>query len=309
VPVALSGLASGILVVAANAWMQAPGGATIIDGVLIDADPLAPFRSPAWLHMSIHSSLSCYIATGMAVAGVYATGLLRGRGDDYHRSGLGIAMAVVAVTALLQPLSGDLSARRVAAYQPAKLAAMEAHYETGTRVPLLIGGIPDDDARTVRWGIEIPSGLSLLIGHDPDTEVIGLDAFAASDRPNTLITHIAFQVMVGCGFTLIGIALWWLWRRRRGTEGPWLLRAILVASPLGFLALEAGWIVTEVGRQPWVIYDIMRTKDGVTPVAEVPLTLLGFSLLYAALGVALVFLLRGLVTHGTTVSREDAHVA
>jgi len=288
VPVALSGLASGILVVAANAWMQAP----------VDMSPTAPFRSPAWLHMALHSSLSCYIATGFAVAGVYAAGMLRGRRDAYHRSGLAIAMTVGGVTALLQPLSGDISARAVARYQPAKLAAMEAHFETGTHVPLIIGGIPDEQAGTVRWAIEIPSGLSLLIGHDPDTEVLGLDAFPRDEWPNVRIPHFAFQVMVGSGLAMIAVAAAWAWRRRRGGEGRWMLLAIVLASPLGFLALEAGWLVTEVGRQPWVVYGLMRTADGVTPVTEVPITLFGFTLLYATLGGALALLLRGLAAHG-----------
>jgi len=300
VPVALSGLASGILVVAANAWMQAPVG----------MDPGAPFRSPAWLHMSLHSSLSCYIATGFAVAGVYATGMLRGRRDAYHRSGLGIAMAVGGATALLQPLSGDLSARSIERYQPAKLAAMEAHFETRTHAPFIIGGVPDADAGVVRWAIEIPSGLSLLVGRHPATEVTGLDAFPRDEWPNVLIPHIAFQVMISCGLVLIAIALIWGWRRLRGGEGTRMLRAIVIASPLGFLALEAGWLVTEVGRQPWVVYGLMRTSDGVTPVSEVPLTLFGFALLYSALGFALALLLRGLAartrSHGNETTSRSA---
>lgn len=311
VPVALSGLASGILVVAANAWMQAPGGVEIVNGAIVDLDPLATFRSPAWLHMALHSSLSCYIATGFAVAGVYAVGILRGRDDAYHRSALTIAMTVAAITAVLQPLSGDISARAVAEYQPAKLAAMEAHFETDTHVPLLIGGIPFEDGE-VRYALRIPNGLSLLVGHDPDTEILGLNEFPVDERPNVLITHIAFQVMVGCGVALIGLAAWWAVQRRRRRVGPLLLRAILFASPLGFLALEAGWIVTEVGRQPWVVYGLMRTADGVTPVADVPTTLATFSILYAGLGAALVYLLHGLAVRrretGATPSTRTADV-
>ncbi|MDX1675295.1 MAG: cytochrome ubiquinol oxidase subunit I [Longimicrobiales bacterium] len=306
IPVALSGLLSGILVVAANAWMQTPTGIEgltapgleITDpaatGPLAITDALAVFRSPAWFQMALHSSLSCYIATGFATAGVYALGILKGRTDAYHRAGLTLALALGGVTALLQPISGDISARFIAEHQPAKLAAAEAHYETEAGAPLTIGGIPTGDGEVI-LGLEIPYGLSLLAHHDPNAEVIGLDAFPEDERPNVLITHLAFQVMVGLGFAMIAVALWFWWVRwRRPDSLPYrrrLLRTILIASPFGFLALEAGWIVTEVGRQPWIIYDVMRTEHGVTPVQEVPLTLLGFFVLYLALGAALVFLL------------------
>jgi cytochrome d ubiquinol oxidase subunit I len=312
VPVAVSGLMSGILVVAANAWMQAPVDFTLAsDGSLASSHPLAAFRSPAWLHMALHSSLSCYIATGFAVAGVYAAGMLRGRLDAYHHSALGIALAVGTIAALVQPLSGDWSARSMADYQPAKIAAAEAHFETSSHVPLLVGGIPaaDDD---VRYAIRIPSGLSILLGRSPDHVVTGLDQFAVAERPPVLLTHIAFQIMVACGFALIGVGVWfWLVRRRRRDEPVWLLRIVLLAAPLGFLALEAGWIVTEVGRQPWVIYGVMRTAAGVTPRADVPLTLFGFTVLYLLLGAALVALLRGLAHHRRAAAgqREATHVA
>ena len=295
VPVAVSGMLSGVLVVAANAWMQAPAGFTLVDGAVRDVDPVAVFSTPAWFHMALHSTLSTYVATGFAVAGVYAAGMLRGRGDRYHRSALGISLAVAAVAALLQPLSGDLSARMVARHQPAKLAAMEALYETRSRAPLLIGGIPDRAAQRVRWGVEVPAGLSLLVAHDPDAVVQGLDRVPPDERPNELIVHLAFQVMVACGLALAALGLaYWAVRWRGGGQPRWLLAALLLGSPLGVLALEAGWIVTEVGRQPWVVYGVMRTADGVTPVGEVPFTFYGFSVLYLGLGVALAVLLRAL---------------
>jgi cytochrome d ubiquinol oxidase subunit I len=308
VPVAVSGLMSGVLVVAANAWMQAPVDFTLAaDGTLASSHPLAAFRSPAWLHMALHSSLSCYIATGFSVAGIYALGMLRGRRDAYHRSGLGIALAVGTITALVQPLSGDWSARSMAEYQPAKIAAAEAHFETSSHVPLLIGGIPTEDG-AVRYAVRIPSGLSIMLGHSPDHVVPGLDQFPADERPPVLITHIAFQIMVACGFALIGVGLWfWFIRRRRRAEPVWLLRVVLLAAPLGFIALEAGWIVSEVGRQPWVIYNVMRTADGVTPRGDVPVTLFGFTVLYLLLGMALVALLRGLARHRKTTDAEIPH--
>ncbi len=309
-PVAFSGFLSGVLVVGANAWMQTPTGLeagltapglSITDpaavGPLAITDALAVFRSPSWFQMALHSSLSCYIATGFAAAGVYALGLLKGRNDAYHRAGLTLALAVGVIAAVLQPVSGDISARFVADHQPAKLAAAEAHFETMDGAPLTIGGIPTADGNVV-LGIRIPYGLSLLAHHDPKAEVIGLDRFPDADRPNVLITHLAFQLMVGLGFLLVAIGAWFWWvrwkhpdsvPRRRG-----LLWTVLVASPFGMLALEAGWLVTEVGRQPWIIYDVLRTEHGVTPIQQVPITLLGFFVLYLGLGTALVFLLREL---------------
>lgn len=292
IPVALSGVLSGILVVAVNAYMQYPA---------LDAlgqprtDPLAPFQSPAWFHMSLHSSLSCYIATGFAAAGVYALGILRGRNDDYHRSAIRIALAVAAIAAVLQPLSGDLSARKVAELQPAKLAAAEALFETQRGAPLVVGGWPDTDRQEVRYALEIPRALSFLAYHDLNAEVAGLDRVARADWPNVVITHLAFQIMVGCGMllALVGILYWVMqWRRRQ--PGRALLWLLLLVAPLGMLALEAGWVVTEVGRQPWVITGVMRTADAVTPVADVHITFYAFCVLYFVLGAALVLLLRRL---------------
>lgn len=288
IPIALSGLASGILVVAANAWMQAPTSPV----GLATADPLAPFRSPAWGHMALHSSLSCYTATAFAAAGVYAIGILRGRNNAYHRAGLAIAMFVGVPFALAMPLSGDVSARAVAELQPIKLAAAEAHFRTEANAPLTIGGWPDETTEEVRYAIRIPGGLSFLAHHDVNATVIGLDAVPPDERPNVLITHLAFQTMVGAGFALIALAIAWLilWKRKRHLNRRFLW-LILLASPLGFLALQTGWIVTEVGRQPWIVYGQMRTADAVTTVNDVVSTLIGFSVLYVALGTALVYLL------------------
>jgi cytochrome bd ubiquinol oxidase subunit I len=307
IPVALSGLLSGILVCAVNAWMQAPVGFEL-DGAgrLASVDPLATFRSPFWPPIAIHSSLSCYIAVGFAVAGVYASGLLRGRRDAYHHSGLTIAMTLATAAAVLQLVSGDFSARTTARYQPAKLAAMEALFDTRAGAPLTIGGIPDAKAGEVRFGIEIPHGLSLLATHDPHAVIKGLNDFPPDERPNVLVTHLAFQIMVGCGFALIALGLWFWWTRwRRGGAGRWLLRAIVLGAPLGFIALEAGWVVTEVGRQPWTIYGLMRTADAVTPVTEVSGSLLLFTALYLGLGIALVAFLLRLASHGVAAAGRD----
>ena len=294
VPVAISGLLSGVLVVAVNAWMQAPVGFELDSaGEVTNVDPLATFRSPFWLHMAIHSSLSCYMAVGFAVAGVYAFGMLRGRREAYHRAGLSLAMVVATISAVLMPISGDFNSKMVAKYQPEKLAAMEALFETQAGAPLMLGGIPDAESGEVRYRIEIPYALSLLVAHDPHAVIPGLNDFPRDEWPNVLWVHVAFQIMVICGFLLMSLGLWFWWARwRRGeVQGKWLLWALVIGSPLGFLALEAGWFVTELGRQPWTIYRVMRTAEAVTPVADVPSSLLVFSVLYLGLAVALVVLL------------------
>ncbi len=309
IPVAVSGLLSGLFVVAVNAWMQTPDGFGLSDaGQLADIDPWAPFRSPVWANMAIHSSLSCYIAVGFAVAGIYAFGLLRGRRDAYHRAGLTLSMVMATSCALLQPISGDFSARAVAQYQPAKLAAMEAHFETQAGAPLIIGGIPNDRTGEVHYGIEIPYGLSLLATHDPDAVVAGLESFPPEDRPRALWVHLAFQLMVGCGTVLMALGVWYWWVRwRRGrVEGKWLLRAVLWCSPLGFVALEAGWFVTELGRQPWIIHGLMRTSEAVTPAPQVHTSFFVFTLLYLALGVALTVLLLRLARPESSTSEASS---
>jgi cytochrome d ubiquinol oxidase subunit I len=295
--VAASGMASGVLVVAANAWMQEPAGFHLAAGRAVEVRALAPFVSPAWLQMALHSTLSCYIATGFAAAGVYALGLLRGRRDAYHRAGLTLALGVGTVAALLQPLSGHVSAQHIARHQPTKLAAAEAHFHTQRGAPVIVGGIPDVEARRVRGGVRIPRLLSFLATEDFDGEVAGLDTVPRERWPNVPVTHLAFDVMVGSAFALIGLGAWfWLLRWRRREPGRWLLRALVMGSPLGVLALEAGWMVTEVGRQPWIVRGVMLTRDGVTPVSGVPATFFGFSALYLLLGTALALLLRGLAT-------------
>jgi cytochrome d ubiquinol oxidase subunit I len=195
----------------------------------------------------------------------------------------------------LQPLSGDVSARAVARLQPAKLAASEAHFKTQVGAPLLIGGIPDVGKEEVRYGIEIPRALSFLAHHDFNAEVTGLDAFPRGERPNVLVSHLAFQIMVGCGTLLALVSILYVIKRKRQRDTDrWFLRLLLFCAPLGFLALEAGWVVTEVGRQPWVIYGRMRTSEAVTTASNVGLTFALFCVLYLALAVALVYLLRHL---------------
>lgn len=302
--VAVSGALSGILVLSANAWMQHPTGFDVENGKPVNVDVIAALFNPGWAVFATHSTLACYVATSFAVAAVYAFGLLRRERDEYHSKALKLAMIVGGLTALAQPISGDLNARFTTQHQPTKLAAMEGLFETQRGAPLTIGGWPDVEAGEIRYGIEIPKGLSLLAKHDINAEVMGLNDVPPRDRPNVYIVRTAFQIMVGFGTALIGISAWyWASRRWRRLDNRLLLLALVASGFMGFIALEAGWFVTEVGRQPWVIYGVMRTEDAVTPVPGTANVLYGFSLLYAVLAAALVWLLLRLRHRGP----EQAH--
>jgi len=295
VVVALSGLASAVFVVTANAWMNAPTGFRIVGGRVTDVDPIAAMLNPASLQQVVHMVLAAYVATGFGVAGVHAFFLLRDRTSAFHRRALGIALVMGAVAIPLQVASGDFIARMVAARQPAKFAAMEGLFRTQAGAPLTIGGLPDEATMQTRFGIEVPRGLSLLAHHDPDAVVVGLDRIPRDEWPDVLAVHLAFQVMVACGTALLAVAAWaaWLaWRRRGLPDSRGFLRAAVAATPLGFVAVEAGWVVTEMGRQPWIIYGVMRTADAVTPMPGLVVPFVTFTIVYLALSVILVVLLR-----------------
>src|SRR5450432_1434805 len=200
--VALGGTLSGIFVVTANAWMNAPAGFRIVNGRPTDVDPVAAMMNPASLHEVLHMTLAAFVATGFAVAAVHAFFLVR-RKSDFHRGGFAIALAIGCICTPLQILSGDFSARTVARIQPAKLAAMEAHYHTGRGAPLLIGGLPDDATETIRYALPIPRGLSLLAAHDSSAQVTGLEEFPRKDWPNVRLVHWSFDLMVSCGVALL----------------------------------------------------------------------------------------------------------
>jgi cytochrome d ubiquinol oxidase subunit I len=295
VMVAVSGTLSGIFVVCANAWMNAPTGFDYVDGQFTNIDPIAAMLNPASLHEALHMTLAAFAATGFAVAGIHAFFLLRNRASEFHRAAFGIGALLGCVSIPLQVLSGDLAARRVAKLQPAKLAAMEAHYETRSHAPFVIGGIPDDESRTTRYALEIPNGLSLLIGHDPATVVPGLDQIPRDAWPNVRLVHWSFDLMVACGMAMLGLAGWAGWARwRRGMDFPSrrLLRGFAIAAPLGFIAIEAGWMVTELGRQPWIVYGIMRTRDAVTTMPRLAIPFFSIALIYLLLSVVVVSLLK-----------------
>ncbi len=292
VPVALSGLASGVLVLSANAWMQSPTGFELVGGQPTNIDPVKALFNPAWGVMALHSTLSTYIASAFAVSAVYAFAILRGKSEKYHQRALNIAMAVAAISALLMPLSGDASARSVAIRQPAKLAAMEGLFHSEKGAGLSIGGWPDLEREQLRYAVEIPKLLSFLAFHDPNALVRGLDSVPRDQWPNVVVVRAAFQVMVGLGFFLVVVSLWyWTSRIWRRLHTKWLYIALVLSGIAGYTALEAGWIVTEVGRQPWIIYGVMRTSEAVTPSEGVFETLLAVVAIYTLLSLALVWLL------------------
>src|SRR5881409_2899298 len=294
VAVAASGMASGIFVVIANAWMNAPTGFALANGQLVNVDPLAAMANAAAPSQTLHMTLAAFAATGFAVAGIHAWLLLKDPANAFHRRALEIALLVGAPAAVLQPISGDFSARHVAAHQPVKLAAAEALFRTQAAAPLTLGGLPDVDRRETRFAIQLPYGLSLLAFHDPGAVVKGLDAAPRDEWPNVPAVHLAFQLMVALGTYLALVALWTGWRAWRGADlahNTWLLRAIALGAPMGFIAVEAGWMVTELGRQPWVIYGVLKTADAVTPMPGLIVPFLAFTLLYCFLGVIVVWLL------------------
>jgi cytochrome d ubiquinol oxidase subunit I len=297
--VALAGLASALFVMTANAWMNAPAGFDLVDGKFTNIDPVAAMLNPASLPMSVHMILAAYIATGFGVAGLHAWLLRRQPDSRFHRSAIALALAVAGPLAVLQPISGDLLARFTADYQPLKLAAMEGLFETRRGAPILVGGLPDADAgRNVGPAVEIPKMLSLLARHDPDAEVQGLNDFPREDWPPLVPVRLAWQAMVGLGTLLAVVGLlagWRWWRRADPLEGRWFPGLLAFCAPLGFLAIETGWIATEVGRQPWIIYGVMRTRDAVTPMPYLVVPFLAFTLLYLGLAAIIVFLMKRMV--------------
>ncbi|OGL11515.1 MAG: cytochrome BD ubiquinol oxidase subunit I [Candidatus Rokubacteria bacterium RIFCSPLOWO2_02_FULL_72_37] len=293
--VAASGMASGVFVVTANAWMNAPTGFRIADGRVADVDPIAAMLNPASLNQVVHMTLAAYVATGFGVAAVHAFFLLRDRSNAFHRRAFAIALAVATVAILLEIVSGDATAKMVARHQPAKFAAMEGHYRTEPGAALLIGGLPDDAAMRTPWALRVPRLLSFLAHGELGATVTGLADIPRDEWPPTAIVHLAFDVMVGLGVALLALTAWagWLaWRRRGLPDDPRFLRACVAAGPLGFLAVEAGWTVTEVGRQPWIIWKIMRTSEAVTSMPGLAVPLVLFTGVFLVLAAVVLFLLR-----------------
>lgn len=294
VVVGVSGLLSGILVVAANAWMNSPAGFDYVDGKYINIDPIKAMFNDAWFSQALHMCIAAFVATGFAVAGVHAVMILKGKNVYFHTKAFKIAALFATVAAVLQPLSGDVSAKDVAQRQPAKLAAMESHFYTEKSASLVIGGIPDLKNKEVNYAVKIPGMLSFLAHGDFTTEVKGLDQIPEDEQPPVAITHFAFQIMVALGMIMLSIAVLYfiaLWKKKDWLTSRWLLKLFAMATPMGFLAVEAGWTVTEVGRQPWIINGIMKTADAVTPMPGIQYSFYLYTAVYVSLAILVVFML------------------
>jgi cytochrome d ubiquinol oxidase subunit I len=294
IPVAVSGIGGAISVMAANSWMNQPGGFTLRAGGVVAVEPWDVFFNRAAAYEMPHMVLAAYMVVGFLVASVYAVGYLRGRRDRYHRLGFAIPFVIAAAITPFQIFVGDTAARAVAADQPVKFAAMEYVAHTSRGVPEQIGGVYQDGH--VYLGVAIPDLDSLLVGFSPNTKVVGWDSVAPVDRPPapTLI-HLAFDAMVGFAFLLLLAGAWALvtWWRRRALPGHrWFWWLAAASGPAALVAMECGWIVTEVGRQPWVVYRLLRTAQAVTSNHGVIATLTGVIVLYAVLGVVTVLILR-----------------
>ena len=293
-PVAISGLASAWFVVTANAWMNTPTGFRLaVDGGVAEVDPIQAMLNPGVPVQTTHMILAAYMATAFAIASVYAVGMLRGRRDGLHRKAMALGLAAGALVAPVQIVVGDWAARFVAERQPVKLASLEGQWETRAGAPLRIGGIPMPGEERTRFAIEIPKGLSILAYGDPTAVVRGLKDIAPDLRPNPVPVHISFQLMVAAGFGLLALGVifaWTWWRRKASPEARWFLRAAAAGGPTAFLAIECGWIVTEVGRQPWIVQGVMRTSDAAT-TRPVGWELVATVAIYALLAVACSWLL------------------
>jgi len=294
IPLTVAAALSAVFVISANGWMNTPTGFRLVDGVVAEVRPLEAFANPAWLHEAVHGTLAAYVATGFAMSGFYAATLLRGQATPYTKKALTLCLAVATVFLPFMLISGDWAASFVARHQKAKFAAMEAHFQSSAGAPLVIGGWPDPETGTVAYAIKIPKLLSVLADKDPDFVVKGLNAFPAEDRPDPRLVHPFFDLMVG-SFLLMSVAsgwFWWLrWRQGEVTVERKPLFLLLLASPFGMIALESGWMVTEFGRQPWVVQGYLRTTQGVTPHGGIFLVFTTFLLVYLALTVGILRLL------------------
>jgi len=297
VPVVLSGIGGTLAVVAANAWMNQPGGFDLgKDGRVSSVRPLEVIFNHAFWYEAVHMLLAAYLVAGFLVASIYAMGMLRGRRDRYHRLGFVIPFTVAAIAMPLQIFVGDLAARAVFHDQPTKFAAIEIVPETGSEIPETIGGWYED-GKVVGPRIEIPGLASLLSGYSVDTTIKGLNRVPERDRPPVNVVHLAWDVMIGLAFALLALVGWYVVLRRRGRDLA-VSRAFLIAASAAGVAsvvcMEAGWVVTEVGRQPWVVYKLLRTEDAVTRADGVWVSLGTVLVLYALVGVATVLVLRSM---------------
>ena len=310
VPIALSGIFGAMSVIAVNAWMNTPGGFTQRDGRITSVDVWQVFFSRAASYEMPHMILAAYMVAGFAVASVYAVGILRGRRNRYHYTGFALGFVPAAVLTPFQIFVGDTAARAIAQDQPVKFAAMEYVAQTSRQVPEWLAGVYVDGH--IYGGIKIPDMDSLLVGFGPGTRVTGWDSVPPADRPPVAwLIHLTFDVMVGLGFLLLLAGLWaaWTWWRRRRWPRPrlfWLAGA--VSGLAAVVAMECGWVVTEVGRQPWVVYGLQTTAQAATTNGGVLASLSIIIVVYAVLGTATIAILRMLSRRWRRDDRDEAPV-
>jgi cytochrome d ubiquinol oxidase subunit I len=293
-PIVVSGALSAAFVTTANAWMNMPAGFRVVNGAVVDVDPIAAMFSPPWLVEVLHTTIAAYVVTGFGAAAVCAFALLKRSAEDrveQVRAGLTIAMIVASIAIPLQWVVGDVIARFDAEREPAKFASLEALFHTRRHAPVTIGGIVSGD--TVRYGVEIPSALSVLVALDPNAEVMGLDRVPPEDRPPVAAVHLSFDTMVGSASVLLLVAIvWTIAALRKRVPAKPLLIGIAVSGPLAVVAMEAGWFVTEFGRQPWIARGLLRTSDAATAAPGLELQFYAFGVVYVALAATCWLLLR-----------------
>jgi cytochrome d ubiquinol oxidase subunit I len=293
IPIVLTGFTGSLTVISVNAWMNHPGGFTLRGGEVVDVHPWQALFANTYLwHELVHMYIAGYIVSGFVLAGAYALGRLRGRWGRYERTALAIPLTIAALAAPVQVLVGDWAARDVARTQPVKLAAIEGLAHTTRGAPEHLLGWYENGR--IRFGLEIPHGLSLLAFHSWDATVRGLDEVPPADRPPVNVVRLSFQTMVGIGtlLALLGVVFVAVRvRRRRLPESRWFYRALVAAGPLSVVALIAGWVTTEVGRQPWVVYRVMPTADAVTGAGGIPVGYTALALTYLLVGLGVVWVL------------------
>ncbi|MDO8526114.1 MAG: cytochrome ubiquinol oxidase subunit I [Deltaproteobacteria bacterium] len=295
VPIAIAGVSSAWFVVTANAWMNTPTGFKMVDGIVTEVDPIAAMLNPATPAETLHMIVAAYMVTGFLVASVYAVAWLKGNRTLYHKRALSLALWMGLIATPLQFVTGDMSGEAVGKNQPIKLAAFEGQFVTQTHAPLRIGGWPDTNTGTTRYALEIPGGLSWLVYGKTDARVMGLNDVPKENRPPVTIVHLAFQIMVAIGSALLFLSLWAcisFLRKKEFPKSRLFLSAVSISGAAAVLALECGWTVTEVGRQPWIVYNIMKTADAVTTAPGIQWVFLATIFIYLVLIIGGTFVLR-----------------
>jgi cytochrome bd ubiquinol oxidase subunit I len=295
-PIAIAGVTGSLNVIAVNAWMNHPSGFRLLDGKAVDVHPLKALFDNSFLWPELaHMYIAGYIVVGFLLAGAYAIGRLRGRWTRYERTALAIPLTIAALASPVQVLIGDWVARDVAVAQPIKLAAIEGLRSTTRGAPEhLLGWYTEGQ---VKYGIKIPKLLSLLAFHNPNAVVKGLDTVPTDRQPPVNVVRVSFQLMVGIGTLLAALGALYLFvriRRKRLPSSVWFYRALVLAGPASVAALIAGWVTTEVGRQPWVVYKVMLTDEAVTGASGIPVGYATLVAVYAGVGLGVVWILRRL---------------